>query len=219
MEALYPITIGCTGNLVLNAMRGKGKPGRTAIGALTWFFIPLMIYSISKSKAPWYIYPVTFAMILSAAVFFGRIARRAPNNLFASIVVIMIGLFCADMIWDTGCEIYPYIYEETPREQTLDTLAAAGVDQSAPLYIDDESTFINELGEHAIPQDDVLQMYFDGWEHPVNGGAEAFLNCDTEGALLLIDRTCAKKYALPENQYSCLAVDDDYLLYTQKRAE
>lgn len=219
MEALFPITIGCTGVLALNALRGKSKPGRTTVGALAWFFIPLTLYSISKSKTPWYIYPVTFAMILSASVFYGRIARRAPKNLFASIIVIMIGLFCADMIYDTGCEIYPYTYEETPREQTLDKLVEAGVDQSAPLYIDDESTFINELGKHAITQDDVLQMYFDGWEHPVNGGAEAFLNCDTDGALLLIDRACAEKYALPEDQYSCLAVDDDYLLYTRKRAE
>ena len=218
LECLFPITIGCTGIVVLNAMRGKSRPGRTTIGVLAWFFIPLTLYSVCKSKLTWYIYPVTFAMILSASVFYGRIARRAPKNLFASIVTIMVVLFCADMIKDTSFHIYPYTYVETEREQVLDALVEAGADQSAPLYIDDQGTFINELGEHAIRQRDVLQMYFDGWEHPLNGGAEAYLNCDTEGALLLIDRTSAEKYVLPEDQYSCIAVNDDYLLYTRKRA-
>ena len=219
MEKLFPITIGCAGIAAIAAMRKNTRPGRMTIGILAWFFTPLMLYSICKSKLTWYIYPVTFAMILPASVFYGRILRRAPKNLFAAVVSIMILLFCADMVKDNAAHINPLSGGETAHERTLDLLADAGIDQTAPLYIEDPHGTIDELGEYALQQNAVLQMYFDGWTHPTNGGAAAYLKCDTKGALLLMHKASDNAFHIPEDGYTRTEVDADYILYTHIAAD
>ncbi|MEG1524257.1 MAG: glycosyltransferase family 39 protein [Clostridia bacterium] len=152
-----------------------------------WIIIPLLLFSIVKTKLPWYVIPIEFPIILVTALLLAQMIRCCSRKmlLWKCLIIGACMLLMESGIALTWGEIH------TPQQDPLQTILSH---EQSNLCATREKTVYFDVGPGGVQKYLLLgELYYD-W-NCIIGGAKQFLNTPS-GELLV---TCEDLYL--QNQF------------------
>jgi 4-amino-4-deoxy-L-arabinose transferase-like glycosyltransferase len=161
--------LGCFGMACLAAVK-KPKLTPAQAGVTLWAAVPLVAYSVSVSKLPFYFFPIAVPMILAGGVFFARLLRNAKLKPVAVVIALAMLYFCRD-----GFNVNLAAVRDPTPYDSFQTAVTETLSDGNRAYADKDLYVQYAEGYASWDQDDILVAYLAGNDRTLNGGVTAFL--------------------------------------------
>ncbi|EHJ01417.1 glycosyl transferase family protein [Clostridium sp. DL-VIII] len=172
-----------------------------SIAYILWIFIPLIIYTISKTKLDWYIMPIYIPIIIVASTMFGNIIRSVKLSrifkiflvlLFISVVIIH-GMYMINFVENPpGNDLQAFIMNDLSNKNEI---------QGEDAYID--------YGIGKLEQSVVMAAEISADLKCKEGGVEGFLENNHQG-ILIINSTMYKIHKEELKKFNLILQNEEY---------
>lgn len=142
-----------------------------------WFFIPLIIYTISETKLEWYIVPIYMPVIIVSSVLLSKMIK--DENLGKLLKITFLGLFVAVVI---GHSAYMINFVEQPTSDDLQNFIMN--DMSNNNQINGKIAYI-DIGLGMWEQSTLLASEIGADLKCKEGGTKGFINSNEESILII----------------------------------
>ena len=158
-------------------IKSKTRIPTRYISYLVWGIIPLVLFSIAKTKLLRYAYPANIALIILGSISFACFLQMPKQNMLKIILSISLMLVIFYGIADRVEEIRNSINDSPVQTFMMQTMSRDSIYYGKTCYID----------TNAWEQCDLLQAELSAGLHCSAGGIESFVQSDSDSLLLITD--------------------------------
>lgn len=171
------------------------------IAYILWIFIPLVIYTISKTKLDWYIMPIYIPIIIVASIMFGNIIKcvKLSEILKTFLLLLFIGVVIIH-------GIYMINFVENPPSNDLQTFIMN--DLSNKNEIHGEDAYI-DYGIGKLEQSVVMAAEIGADLKCKEDGVEGFLENDNQ-SILIINSIMYKRHKEELKNFNLILKNEEY---------
>lgn len=177
-------------------IKSKTRIPMRYISYLVWGIVPLVLFSIAKTKLLRYAYPSNIAIIILGSISFACFLQMPKQNMLKIILSISLMLITFCGISDRVEEIHYSINDSPVQTFMMQTMRRDSTYYGKTCYID----------TNAWEQCDLLQAELSAGLHCSAGGIESFAQSDSDSLLLITDLQAADITNLSE--FTILAQDE-----------
>lgn len=158
-------------------LKSKTQIPARYISYLVWGIIPLVLFSIAKTKLLRYAYPANIALIILGSISFACFLQMPKQNILKIILSISLMLITLYGIADQVKDFKNSINDSPVQTFMMQTMSRDGAYFGKTCYID----------TNAWEQCDLLQAELSAGLHCSAGGIESFVQSDSDSLLLITD--------------------------------